>query len=70
MYTANMPMLNQTKVLSMNVHMLLSMINMKLRNEAHSLSGLCRTYALDENQLVARLQQADYVYLSELNQFR
>ena len=50
--------------------MLLSMVNMKLRDQYDSLEELC--YALDVNQeeLVKELEDAGFEYFPELNQFR
>ena len=50
-------------------YMLLSFINMKLRDFYDSLDDLC--FDLDENidDIVSRLDSIDYVYDEKLNQF-
>ena len=50
-------------------YMLLSFINMKLRDFYDSLDDLC--FDLDENidDIVSRLDSIDYIYDEKLNQF-
>lgn len=50
--------------------MLLSFVNMKLRDEFDSLSELCATLGIDEEELRGKLRSIDYEYIPELNQFR
>lgn len=54
----------------MDVHILMSIVNMKLRNEFSTLSLLCVRFELDEQVLTGRLEKAGYAYASEQNQFR
>ncbi|MGL1956490.1 MAG: DUF4250 domain-containing protein [Colwellia sp.] len=54
----------------MDVHILMSVVNMKLRNEFSSLRSLCASFELDEKSLVAKLAKDSYVYESDQNQFR
>lgn len=51
-------------------HLLLSIVNLKLRDCYHSLSDLCED--LDENQkeIEELLKQIDYVYEERVNQFK
>lgn len=51
-------------------YMLLSMINMKLRDEFNTLEELCATLDVDENTLKERLADAGFSYRSDINQFR
>lgn len=51
-------------------HLLLSTVNMKLRNQFSSLEKLCRYYDIDEDTLTSRLASIDYLYDRENNQFR
>lgn len=55
---------------SMDINLLLSIINMKLRDEADDLKDLCLTYQLDQQLLTERLSQEDYVYDSSNQQFK
>ncbi len=48
---------------------LLSMINMKLRDYYDSLDSLCDDMALDRGALVARLSKAGFEYSAEQNRF-
>lgn len=50
--------------------MLLSMINMKLRDEYSSLEELCKAKDIDEESLKSSLSSAGFEYLPEINQFR
>ncbi|MDE6537945.1 MAG: DUF4250 domain-containing protein [Muribaculaceae bacterium] len=50
--------------------MLLSMINMKLRDEYSSLDDLCKSEDLDINILSDKLKNAGFDYMPEINQFR
>ena len=50
-------------------YMLLSIVNMKLRDEASSLEDLCKTYQKDSKELEAQLLAIGYRYDREHNQF-
>ena len=50
-------------------YMLLSVVNMKLRDEAANLEELCKTYDKDQNELVEQLLAIGYVYDASHNQF-
>lgn len=54
----------------MDIHILMSIVNMKLRDEFSSLASLCIRFEIDEHALIARLQQGGYAYEKEQNQFR
>ena len=49
--------------------MLLSVINMKLRDQYASLDALCEDMDADEQQLRSRLLEVGYEYSAERNQF-
>ena len=49
--------------------MLLSVINMKLRDQYASLEALCEDMDADEQQLRSRLLEVGYEYSGERNQF-
>lgn len=49
--------------------MLLSVINMKLRDEGVTLEEYCRREDISETELKARLASAGYHYSSESNRF-
>ncbi len=63
------------KVIEMNCDipsdpvMLLSFVNMKLRDFYPSLNALCDDLDIDENDLRAKLASIDYHYDSALNKF-
>ena len=50
--------------------MLLSMVNLKLRDFYPSLDELCRGLDIDRDALVDKLHQAGFDYMKEINQFR
>ena len=50
-------------------YMLLSVVNMKLRDEAPSLEELCKTYDKNQEELVAQLLAIGYIYDQSHNQF-
>lgn len=50
--------------------MLLSMINMKLRDFYPTLDDLCEDLCIDKGNLIEKLAAAGYEYIVEQNQFR
>ena len=55
---------------TMDPHLLVGLVNTELRNNAKSLSDLCKTHGLKQKELVDRLALADYHYKEETKQFR
>lgn len=55
---------------SMDPNILLSIINMKLRNESRNFEDLCAYYNLDSDKIKNKLNQIDYYYKEEENQFK
>ncbi|GDY27070.1 MULTISPECIES: DUF4250 domain-containing protein [unclassified Agarivorans] len=53
-------MLDQNRVQTMDINILLSIINMQVRNDFSSFEELCHFYELNQNQLVQRLALAGY----------
>lgn len=49
--------------------MLLSFVNMKLRDFYPSLDAMCDDLDIDRNEIESRLNEAGYEYNSELNKF-
>jgi len=49
--------------------MLLSFVNLKLRDYYSSLGQLCEDLEVDKEELVAKLKGIDYHYDAEKNQF-
>lgn len=56
--------------LNMDSNMLLSIINMKLRDMYDNLKSLCDDLNISEKSLVNKLKEAGYDYISEVNQFK
>lgn len=50
-------------------YMLLSIVNMKLRDEADNLEDLCKNYQKDEEELREQLAKIGYIYDANQNQF-
>lgn len=55
---------------SMDPFMLLSMINMKLRDFYGSLSSLCEDLNITKSLVEKRLEEAGFSYIAEINQFK
>ncbi|MGJ8582164.1 MAG: DUF4250 domain-containing protein [Psychromonas sp.] len=54
----------------MDVNMLLSIVNMKLRNEQKTLDDLCATYEMSKETLMERLAAAGFIYDLSNHQFK
>ena len=54
----------------MDINMLLSIVNMKLRNESQTLVDLCVTYEIEKPLLLERLEKHDFVYDDDHHQFK
>ena len=50
-------------------YMMLSIVNMKLRDECDSLESLCKVYDLDMEELLGRMDVIGYSYSMKTNQF-
>lgn len=57
------------QLLKMDTYMLLSIINMKLRDEFSSLDYLCEDYNIDQKELSFKLSGIGYIYNKQINQF-
>ncbi|WP_246201870.1 DUF4250 domain-containing protein [Budvicia diplopodorum] len=55
---------------NMDPHLLLSIVNMKLRDQYPSLNDLARSYDIDANALCRKLSEAGYEYQPTNNQFK
>lgn len=55
--------------LDMDVNILLSVVNTKLRNHYDNLEDLCKTENIVENDVRKKLQNAGYTYDETHNQF-
>ena len=53
----------------MDINILLSVINTKLRNDYDDLDSLCRDLNLEKKELIIKLQELNYQYAKEINQF-
>lgn len=53
-----------------DIHMLVSMINMKLRDDDMKLSHVLSIYDLEENDFLNRLEENDYFYDETSNQIK
>lgn len=50
--------------------MLLSYINMKLRDQYSSLDDLCDDLDVSKEEIIEKLKMIDYIYDNEKNQFK
>ncbi|WP_120513945.1 DUF4250 domain-containing protein [Photobacterium salinisoli] len=55
---------------TMDPVMLMSIVNMKIRDEFGDLDALVRFYEIDKDKLIARLAAAGFDYLPDARQFR
>lgn len=62
--------MDRTQLERMDIHMVLSIVNEKLRIECDSLDALLARYELDGGWLAARMAMIGYRYDSQSNQFR
>lgn len=51
-------------------YMLLSFINMHLRDDGEPLPELCKSLGIDQKELVDKLNKAGFEYIPSVNQFR
>ncbi len=58
------------KMASMDPVMLMSMVNMKIRDEFDDLDSYVKFYELDKDALIKKLADAGFDYLEEAKQFR
>ncbi len=54
----------------MDINMLHSIVNMKLRNEKQTLKDFCSEYQIDQSALLQRFDKIDLLYDAEQNQFK
>lgn len=50
--------------------MLMSFVNMKMRDEYQTLEDLCGAYGLDESKLRTELENAGFTWMPGVRQFR
>ncbi len=62
--------MNLTRFATMDINMLLSLVNMQLRDHYADLDDLCRAQDLDKEALTARLAGGDFGYQPDQKQFR
>jgi len=55
--------------LPLDPEMLLSVVNMNLRDRYSSLTDFCKSNNVDEEDIKKRLAAIDYYYVEEKNQF-
>jgi hypothetical protein len=61
--------MNREQLLAMDPSILLSIINMKLRDCFSTLEHLCDDYDLTVDEIMSKLNAIGYVYKSSTNQF-
>lgn len=62
--------MDKDKFIAMDPNILLSMINMKLRDFYSSLDDLCDDMGIIKSELEEKLESIDYKYDKERNQFK
>ncbi|MBY3789721.1 DUF4250 domain-containing protein [Photobacterium carnosum] len=59
-----------SKFKTMDTIMLMSIINMKIRDEFNTLDDLVKFFDIDREQLIAKLATGGFDFLPEVQQFR
>lgn len=62
--------MDKNTIKSMDPNILVSMINMKLRDFYSSLDTFCEDTQVDIKELEEKLKSAGFVYIKEINQFK
>ncbi|WP_297435869.1 DUF4250 domain-containing protein [uncultured Clostridium sp.] len=62
--------MNLNNFQTMDPFMLLSIINLKLRDFYNSLDALCEDLNIDKNELKNILKEKDFEYIEAVNQFK
>ncbi|HEY9198013.1 MAG TPA: DUF4250 domain-containing protein [Gammaproteobacteria bacterium] len=62
--------MKRSDVQRMDVNLLYSIVNMKLRNDYADLDDLVRSMDIDRAELETRLGEAGYLYSADVKQFR
>ena len=55
---------------TMDINILLSIVNMKLRNENKSFEIFCNSYQVEASNLLQRFQKNGFIYNAQQNQFK
>lgn len=53
-----------------DIHMLVSFLNTKLRDDDMTLSQVMEVYGCNENETLLRLQQNNYLYIDDIRQIK
>lgn len=62
-------MLNNENIETIDINILLSIVNMKLRDNYSSIEDLCYDMDISEEVLINRLNENQYIYQKSNNQF-
>lgn len=62
--------MDKEALISMDPHILLSMVNLKLRDYYSSLDSYCDDIGIDKSIIEEKLKGVGYYYNVEINQFR
>ena len=63
-------MISLEKFNTMDPFILLSAVNMQLRDEYGSLEELCKVHDISMEELINKLKAAGFEYVKEINQFK
>lgn len=62
--------MNREQLMGMDPNILLSLVNMKLRDEFENLHDLCYELDVEDELIVSKLSQIGYKYVEAVNQFK
>lgn len=61
--------MEREQIMAMDANILLSIINMKLRDAFSNLEALCEDYNISIDEIKLKLEAAGYIYNQDSNQF-
>lgn len=62
--------MNREQLMAMDPNIMLSLVNMKLRDEFGSLHDFCYEFDIEEEFILSKLLKIGYKYVEEINQFK
>lgn len=62
--------MDRESLLKMDTNILVSVINMKLRDFYSNIDAFCDDFDVTKEEIIKRLESAGYKYNSNINQFR
>jgi hypothetical protein len=61
--------MDKEQIFKMDPYILLSILNMKLRDQFDSLDTLCEDFDIEHQEIKSKLKAIGYIYRENINQF-